>query len=96
MLKKINGIFRLKGIFDFSHLHFDIVKVQSDGSGMEKKKIKIVTLKFAELFQWLFFFNDSPVIRQVILQAAESENAAHLWFCEQRRRQRGEYVSDAP
>ena len=38
MLKKINDIFRLKGIFDFSHLQFDTVMAQSDGSGMEGKK----------------------------------------------------------
>ena len=41
MLKKINDIFRLKGIFDFSHLQFDGVKAQTDGSGMEgTKKLK--------------------------------------------------------
>jgi hypothetical protein len=39
MLKKINNIFRLKGIFDFLHLHFDTVRAQSDGSGMESKKV---------------------------------------------------------
>jgi hypothetical protein len=39
MLKKINNIFRPKGIFDFSHLHFDTVRAQSDGSGMEGKKV---------------------------------------------------------
>ena len=38
MLKKINDIFRLKGIFDFSHLQFDTIRAQSDGSGMEGKK----------------------------------------------------------
>ena len=52
MLKKINDIFRPKDIFDFSHLRFDIVRAQSDGSGIEgKKKIKTVVPKFAELFQ---------------------------------------------
>ena len=38
MLKKINDIFRLKGIFDFSHLQFDGVRAQTDGSGMEGTK----------------------------------------------------------
>ena len=38
MLKKINDIFKLKGIFDFSHLQFDCVRVQTDGSGMEGTK----------------------------------------------------------
>jgi len=38
VLKKINDIFRSKGIFDFSHLQFDTVRVQSNGSGMEGKK----------------------------------------------------------
>ena len=36
--KKINDIFRLKGIFDFSYLQFDGVRAQTDGSGMEGKK----------------------------------------------------------
>ena len=35
MLKKITDIFRLKGIFDFSHLQFDGVRAQTDDSGME-------------------------------------------------------------
>ena len=35
MLKKINDIFRYKDIFDFSHLQFDGVRAQTDGSGME-------------------------------------------------------------
>ena len=35
MLKKINDIFRSKGIFDFTP---DTVRVQSNGSGMEGKK----------------------------------------------------------
>ena len=52
MLKKINDIFRFKGIFDFSHLQFDTVRAQSDGSGTEgKKKVGAVALKTAELFQ---------------------------------------------
>ena len=38
MLKKINNIFRLKSIFDFSHLQFDTVRAQTDGSGMEGTK----------------------------------------------------------
>ena len=38
MLKKINDIFRLKGIFVFSHLQFDGVRAQTDGSGMEGQK----------------------------------------------------------
>ena len=36
--KKINDIFRLKNIFDFSHLQFDGVRAQTDGSGMEGTK----------------------------------------------------------
>ena len=40
-LKKINDIFRLKGIFDFSHLQFDDVRAQTDGSGMEDRKKKL-------------------------------------------------------
>ena len=38
MLKKINDIFRLKGIFDFSHLQFDGVRAQTDGSGIKGTK----------------------------------------------------------
>ena len=39
--KKINNIFELKGIFVFSHLQFDGVRVQTGGSGMEDtKKLK--------------------------------------------------------
>ena len=38
MLKKINDIFTLKGIFVFAHLQFDGVKAQTDGSGMEGTK----------------------------------------------------------
>ena len=38
MLKKINDIFRLKGIFDFLHLQFDGVRAQTNGSGMDGKK----------------------------------------------------------
>ena len=41
MLKIINDIFRLKGIFDFSYLQFDDVRVQTDDSGIEGiKKLK--------------------------------------------------------
>ena len=36
--KKINGIFRPKGIFDFLHLQFDTVRAQTDGSDMEGTK----------------------------------------------------------
>ena len=42
MLKKINDIFKPKGIFDFSHLKFDTVRAQSDGSGMKGKKVGAV------------------------------------------------------
>ena len=38
MLKKINDIFILKGIFVFSHLPFDGVRAQTDGSGMKGTK----------------------------------------------------------
>ena len=38
MLKKINDIFRHKGIFDFSHLQFDGVRAQTDDSDMEDTK----------------------------------------------------------
>ena len=38
MLKKINNIYRLKGIFVFSHLQFDSVRAQIDESGMEDMK----------------------------------------------------------
>ena len=38
VLKKINDIFTLKGIFIFSHLQFDDVRAQTDGSGMEGTK----------------------------------------------------------
>ena len=38
MPKKINNIFRLKDIFVFSHLQFDGVRAQIDGSGMEDMK----------------------------------------------------------
>ena len=57
MLKKINNIFRLKGIFVFSHLRFDSVRAQTDGSGMEGTK---------KLKQWrwrpLNFFRDTQGI----------------------------------
>ena len=36
--KKINNIFELKGIFVFSHLQFDGVRAQTDGSGMDDTK----------------------------------------------------------
>ena len=39
MLKKINGIFRPKGVFDFSHLQFDTIRVKFDRSDMGGKKI---------------------------------------------------------
>ena len=51
MLKKINNIFELKGIFVFSHLQFDGVRSWTDESGMEDKKVKVVALKIAEFFQ---------------------------------------------
>ena len=35
MLKKINDIFTLRGIFVFSHLQFDGVRAQTDRSVME-------------------------------------------------------------
>ena len=39
--KKINNIFELKGIFVFSHLQFNGVRAQTDGSGMDDtKKLK--------------------------------------------------------
>ena len=41
MLKNNNNIFELKGIFVFSHLQFDDVRAQTDGSGMDDtKKLK--------------------------------------------------------
>ena len=41
MLKKINDIFRFKGIFGFSHLQFENVRAQTDGSSMKSiKKLK--------------------------------------------------------
>jgi hypothetical protein len=40
MLKKINNIFKPKGIFDFSYLQFDTVRAQSNGSVMKGKKKK--------------------------------------------------------
>ena len=41
MLKKINSIFELKGIFVFSHMQFDGVRAKTDGSGMDDtKKLK--------------------------------------------------------
>jgi hypothetical protein len=38
MLKKINSIFKPKGIFDFSYLQFDTISVKYNGSDMEGKK----------------------------------------------------------
>ena len=38
MLKKINDIFRPKGIFDFLHMQFDDVRAQTDGSDMKDTK----------------------------------------------------------
>jgi hypothetical protein len=40
MLKKINWIFRHEGIFDFSYLQFNTVRVKSDGSGVESKRVQ--------------------------------------------------------
>ena len=34
MLKNINDIFRHKGIFVFSHLHFNTIRAHSNGSGV--------------------------------------------------------------
>ena len=44
---KINDIFTLKGIFVFSHLQFDGVRAQTDGSGMEGTKLTEVAWKVA-------------------------------------------------
>jgi len=38
ILKKINNIYSFKGIFVFSHLQFDGVRAQTDGSSMENTK----------------------------------------------------------
>jgi len=38
MLKKINNIFELKGIFVFSHLQFNGVRAKTDGSGIDDTK----------------------------------------------------------
>ena len=38
MLKKINDIFRFKGIFNVSHLQFDSVRAKTGGSGMKGTK----------------------------------------------------------
>ena len=52
MLKKINNIFELKGIFVFSHLRFNGVRAQTDRSGMKgHEKVRVVALKTAEIFQ---------------------------------------------
>ena len=45
MLKKINNIFELKGIFVFSHLQFNGVRAQTD------EKVRVVALKTAKFFQ---------------------------------------------
>jgi hypothetical protein len=39
MLKKINYIFSLEGIFDFSHSWFDTVGAKSDRNDMKGKKV---------------------------------------------------------
>jgi len=39
MLKKINYIFRLEGIFDFSHSWFDTARAKFDGSGVKGKRV---------------------------------------------------------
>ena len=67
MLKKINDIFKLKGIFDFSHMQFDGVRVQTDGSGMEgTKKLeqwRWRPLSFSRNTQGtVIFFNDTQEI----------------------------------
>jgi hypothetical protein len=38
MLKKINYIFSLEGIFDFLHSRFDTVRIKFDRNGMKGKK----------------------------------------------------------
>jgi hypothetical protein len=44
MLKKINWIFRHEGIFDFSYMQFNTVRVKSDGSGVEGKEFKAMAI----------------------------------------------------
>jgi hypothetical protein len=39
MLKKINYIFSLEGIFDFSHSRFGTVKAKSDRNDMNGKRV---------------------------------------------------------
>ena len=52
MLKKLITYLDLRVFFYFSHLQFDSVRAQTDGSGMEgTKKVGVVALKTAELFQ---------------------------------------------
>ena len=51
MLKKINDIFKLKGIFDFSHMQFDGVSPNLRQWHGGHKKVEAVALKTAELFQ---------------------------------------------
>ena len=41
MLKKINYIFRLEGIFDSLNLQFDTFRATSDGGGIESKRVQI-------------------------------------------------------
>jgi hypothetical protein len=55
MLKKINCIFTLESIFDFSQPQFDTVRAKSDGSGMEdkKKKFRAMALGRTQLFNGL-------------------------------------------
>jgi len=39
MLKKINYIFGLEGILDFSYSRFDTVRVKSDRNGTKGKRV---------------------------------------------------------
>jgi len=39
MLKKINYIFSLEGIFDFSHKQLDTVRAKSDENDMKGQKV---------------------------------------------------------
>ena len=43
MLKKINYIFSLENIFDFSHSWFDTVRVKSNRNGMKGKEFRAGT-----------------------------------------------------
>ena len=49
-LKKINDIFRLKGIFDFSHLQLTPLEPNLTVVAWREKKVGTVALKSAELF----------------------------------------------